>query len=71
MKQVEVKVGDAVHTKVGDSLVMVRVTARLEVNDFRKTVRFVVRRIDNGRLLPKSRTAAALRAIPTSVSDIV
>jgi hypothetical protein len=66
MKQAEIKVGDVVRTKVGQSLVKVQVTGRLEANDFRKTVRFTVSRIDNGRPLPKSRTAAALRAIKST-----
>jgi hypothetical protein len=69
MKQADVKVGDVVLTLVCGTPVKVRVTAVLEGMhrlDSRSKVRYHVERLDNGKALPKSRTAAALRPCPTA-----
>lgn len=61
MKQANVCVGLECCTKVCGRLVAVKV---IDVREgWRKGThkRFVVQRLDNGKVLPKSRTAAALR----------
>jgi hypothetical protein len=65
MKQSEiVVVGGEYMTKVGDGLVKVRVVQRREpIGSRDKRTTFLVRRVDNGTLLPKARTAAALRPV--------
>ena len=68
MKTKDVKVGEKYMTKVGASLVLVKVTGESAgaygfggSHDGPK--RFHVARVDNGQKLPKPRTAAALRPV--------
>ncbi len=62
MKTKDVRLNETYHTKVaGDGLVAVIAYARDESG---KQTRWRVKRVDNERPLPKSRTAAALRFIP-------
>jgi len=62
MKQADVKVGEVVLTKVGVSLVKVRIIKTYNYGSDTRT-RFFVMRLDNGKTLPKARTAAALRPL--------
>jgi len=63
MKQANIKIGQVVLTKVGTELVRVRVVACPLATEFSSRTRFIVSRLDNGKVLPKSRTAAALRPV--------
>jgi hypothetical protein len=64
MKQKDVVINNEYMTKVGDELVKARVVQERQSLSFQGNVRrFTVRRVDNGALLPKARTAAALRPI--------
>lgn len=64
MKTKDVRINETYHTKVGDELV--------EVYPIHEALRFgssgpkrwACKRVDNDKLLPKPRTAAALREIP-------
>jgi hypothetical protein len=62
MKQAEIVMGRVYLTKVGEALVKVRVTG--DRIDYQGRKRFHCERLDNGKSLPKSRTAAALRPLP-------
>jgi len=70
MKQAEIKVGETYQTKIGEGLVKVRVICETTVSRhyaYKPSVErkaFRVARIDNGKHLPKPRTAAALRPLP-------
>ena len=66
MKKHEVRVGSVVLTKVGGVAVRVRVTRMVERTDRagRRQVRYAVARVEDGRQLPKARTAAALHLPP-------
>lgn len=62
MKQADVIIGGIYSTYVGDELVHVKVISAREPGErtYSKRTTYVVKRIDNDRVLPKSRTAAAL-----------
>jgi hypothetical protein len=69
MKTVDVKIGETYLTKVGQTLVKVIVSTeagrRLAyAGEKDGSRRFHCKRVDNGLLLPKPRTAAALRPVP-------
>lgn len=65
MKIADVKIEETYLTKVGGALVRVVAFQRVEPNGrFSKTARFRVRRVDNGRVLDKSRAASALSPLP-------
>lgn len=61
MKQADVKVGETYWTKIGEQLAKVVVVGTRV--DLKGRTRFTVRRLSEGRYLPKSRTAAALRPL--------
>lgn len=62
MKQNKVKIGGCYLTRIGGSLVAVKVLS--ETKDYWSgRTAFVVERVDNGRVLPKCRTAASLRTL--------
>ena len=70
MKISDVKIGGTYETKIGSEIVRVRVLAERKPLPYADTVtrsygsrptRFLVARTDNGRTLPKTRTAASLR----------
>jgi hypothetical protein len=64
MKQSEIIVGNEYMTKIGDCLVKVHIVQKREpIGSYDKRTTFLVRRVDNGTLLPKARTAAALRPV--------
>jgi len=67
MKQADIKIGSVVLTKVGTELVEVRVDSCPLATNFDKRTRYVVSRLDNGKTLPKARTAAALRPLKSHV----
>lgn len=60
MKQDDVEVGGEYLTTVGEALVRVTVIAVVDGAYAGKRTRFRVKRMDNGNVLPKARTAAAL-----------
>lgn len=62
MKQKDVKIGGEYETKVCGSLVRVKVQRSTE-DTFSGRTKFVVVRVDNGRVLDKARAASALRPI--------
>lgn len=64
MKIADVKIGETYLTKVSGAPVRVVVVQRVEPTVFSKMARFRVRRVDNGRVLDKSRAASALRPLP-------
>lgn len=69
MKVADINIGEEYLTKVGASLVRVKVTAavsgRLNYSTGKDGPRrFECRRVDNGTNLPKARTASALREAP-------
>jgi hypothetical protein len=66
MKQQDIKIGQVVLTKVGTDLVRVRVDSCSLATTFSSRTRFIVSRLDNGKTLPKARTAASLR--PTAIN---
>lgn len=62
MKQNEIVLGEDYFTKIGGALVRVKVLSIADPSKvWGKRVRYVVQRADNGKTLPKSRTASALR----------
>ena len=61
MKQADIKIGQVVLTKVGTELVEVRVDSCSLATAFSNRTRFIVSRLDNGKTLPKARTAESLR----------
>jgi hypothetical protein len=67
MKQSEVQVGETYWTRVGGDLVLVKVLNKRHTftttrwGEQRAQTRFVCQNVDNGRVLPKLRSAAALR----------
>jgi len=64
MKQTDVHLNEQYYTKVGNDLVKVEIVRKVDGFAYlssRKQTRFVVKRVDNGNILPKSRTAMALR----------
>lgn len=64
MKQKDVQISGEYMTLIGAELIKVRVISDREFSRGRGTcIRFVVRRVDNGKVLPKARTAAALRPV--------
>ncbi len=72
MKIADVKIGETYLTRVSGSLVRVVATARVEPTClYAKTARFRVRRVDNGKVLDKTRAASALRPLPVSGTDPV
>jgi hypothetical protein len=62
MKQSDIVIGGEYETRIGESLVRVRVVGTTETY-WGKRSAFRVRRVDTGRDLPKPRTAAALRPV--------
>jgi len=70
MKTVNVKIGETYLCKVGDRLVKVVVIARctgeMHASGRMGVDTFRVKRVDSATVLPKTRTAAALRPIPVS-----
>ena len=68
MKQNEVKLGGTYLTYIGESLARVVVVRTQAPNGFHNRTRFVVQREGECKPLPKSRSAAALRPLPTHVN---
>jgi hypothetical protein len=64
VKQDDVKIGGEYLTRVGQALVRVEV---LNSADRSGRKRYCCRRVDNKQILPKYRTAAALRSTPDTV----
>ena len=64
MKTSEVKIGETYHTKVGDDLVEVYPAHEAMRFGSKGPKRWTCKRADNHKVLPKPRTAAALRMIP-------
>jgi hypothetical protein len=58
MKQADVKLGATYLTLVGGRLVLVMVRGQVRGA---RGLRYLVQRVDNGKQLPKARSAAALR----------
>lgn len=66
MKQADVEIGGRYLTKVGQELVRIEVVQKRVFTAYcskRKQTTFYVKRVDNGRLLPKTRTSSALREL--------
>lgn len=68
MRQADIVIGGVYETKIGDSLVKVKVLYAENRNAFGDAcrTRYRVERCDNDKVLPKARTAAALRPVRTA-----
>jgi hypothetical protein len=59
MKQAEVEIGGTYYTRIGEELAPVVVVYK--TTDYKGKTVFAVQRVEDDRILPKHRTAAALR----------
>lgn len=61
MKEKDITVGKVYYTYIGSDLEPVTVVGILEPDAYNKRTRFLIKRKGESRILPKARTAAALR----------
>jgi hypothetical protein len=64
MKTTDVRLNETYLTKIGDDLVEVYPIHEAHRFSSRGPKRWTCKRADNGKVLPKPRTAAALRLVP-------
>lgn len=63
MKEKDVKVGGVYETKIGQHTALVEVVSVKPGTSYNPRTRFSVRRVGEGTVLPKARTAAALHEV--------